>query len=582
MHLTIQEALGAAAINDYEIIELADGTYTGVGNKDLNYLGKAVMVVSKSGPDHCVIDCEQSGRGFYFRGGEGRDSVLKGVTIQNGLSGYGSGIFCYQASPTIIDCVIDSNTGTSYAGGVLNYVNAEPLYRNCKILNNSGGIFYGGGVWNFIDCNVTFEHCVIAGNHTPHVGAGICNVSSTTKLLHCTIVNNDGGQGIYNAGGSAQLTMKNSIVWGNTQAQINGDGFPITYSCAEGGYTGTGNIEANPLLAPDGYHLLEGSPCIDRAASMISEAFYISMDGGAEDSWDLFHDTPGVSAGTWTYDALSLRCGGPADNNYCNPWIFNVIRGNHTLTFRNQSNGARLDHILITSDFAYHPVDDQRVNGHEYLELEAEAAALSLPMQVVADPLASGGSYIRSPMNEIGEATFSFTVSGGDYVVWVRAATAPRNHARVALDIDGEGRVDGAPDMGADEYTDSDSDGIPDYWEVAHQLNPTDPSDAAADPDGDDASTLQEYLRGTDHLDVSSVNVTFYVNAATGSPSHTGLKPVPINGDGPLATVEQVLQSTLLLSGDAIEMEAGAYTESLWDLDGHSVTLRPQGTVRIN
>jgi hypothetical protein len=44
---------------------------------------------------------------------------------------------------------------------------------------------------------------------------------------------------------------------------------------------------------------------------------------------------------------------------------------------------------------------------------------------------------------------------------------------------------------------DSDGDGIPDWWEVAHGLNPH-LVDAAADPDGDGRSNLAEYNAGTD------------------------------------------------------------------------------------
>jgi len=45
---------------------------------------------------------------------------------------------------------------------------------------------------------------------------------------------------------------------------------------------------------------------------------------------------------------------------------------------------------------------------------------------------------------------------------------------------------------------DSDGDGMPDSWEVLHQLNPNDPGDALADPDNDGVNNLGEYLLGTD------------------------------------------------------------------------------------
>lgn len=52
---------------------------------------------------------------------------------------------------------------------------------------------------------------------------------------------------------------------------------------------------------------------------------------------------------------------------------------------------------------------------------------------------------------------------------------------------------------------DSDGDGLPDDWELAHGFNPNNPADGAADADGDGLSNAEEYQAGTDYLAPDSV-----------------------------------------------------------------------------
>ena len=53
-------------------------------------------------------------------------------------------------------------------------------------------------------------------------------------------------------------------------------------------------------------------------------------------------------------------------------------------------------------------------------------------------------------------------------------------------------------------FLDSDGDGIPDWWEIAHGLDPYNPNDALLDNDGDGLSNRAEYLAGTDPNDRNS------------------------------------------------------------------------------
>ena len=62
-----------------------------------------------------------------------------------------------------------------------------------------------------------------------------------------------------------------------------------------------------------------------------------------------------------------------------------------------------------------------------------------------------------------------------------------------------------SPWAGADALVDSDGDGLPDAYEVAHGLNPANASDALLDTDGDGMSNLLEYWAGTNPTNAASV-----------------------------------------------------------------------------
>jgi hypothetical protein len=198
---TIQAALDAANPSDF--IEIADGTYTGSGNRDLDMLGKPVTVRSASGvPALCIVDCEAAGRGFHFHSAETADSVIEGLTISNGyvdggLRGSdGGGVYCEGSSPTIRNCVITGNS-VHYPGigGGIACRDSSPMVTECTISWNWAEAS-GGGVGCF-GGNPQFSGCTIGWNSIDFgSGGGIaCLSSGSARFADCVITDNVGADG---------------------------------------------------------------------------------------------------------------------------------------------------------------------------------------------------------------------------------------------------------------------------------------------------------------------------------------------------------------------------------------------------
>lgn len=199
---TIQDAIDAAS--DGDVIELADGIFTGEGNRDIDYGGKAVTVRSQSGnPESCTIDCEadpgHEHRGFYFQSGEGPESVLRGVTLANAHhSESAGGVYCWRASPTFADCVFADNTSW-HSGGAIYCAECFSEITGCTFSGNQAWES-GGGIYLY-ESSPTITDCTFSRNESVsyHGGGMGCNSSSPT-LTECVFDHNSahlGGGGIW-------------------------------------------------------------------------------------------------------------------------------------------------------------------------------------------------------------------------------------------------------------------------------------------------------------------------------------------------------------------------------------------------
>ena len=218
---TIQAAIDDAS--DGDTIWIADGQYSGEGNFNIDFKGKAITVKSENGPENCIINCQFKGRGFDFHNSEGEDSVLDGVTITNGSANrFGGGIKCTASSPKIINCILEANTSGEYGGGICNSYSSSPIIDNCTFSENSAesklsGLGSGGGLCNLVNSSPMLTNCSFSENFANHSGAGVYNAeNSNPTLAMCTLIANTArhGGGVYNCY-SSKPSLKNCIFSGN-------------------------------------------------------------------------------------------------------------------------------------------------------------------------------------------------------------------------------------------------------------------------------------------------------------------------------------------------------------------------------
>ena len=239
---TIQAAISASGGAD-EISVLDVGIYY----EGIDFLGKAITIRSTDPNDPSVvaatiIDGNQRDKAVAFTHGEGKDSVLSGVTVQkvNANLSYG-GIYCSGSSPTISKCIVSQNQG-----GGIDCSDSSATIDNCTITGNGDGI----GCWK---SSLIVTGCVISKNLCcgiycgekssliltncslmENLSTGLSLVDSTAAVRDCTISGNNSASGA-NGGGICCLSnsspsIVNCLITGNSSCA--GGGILCDWGCS--------------------------------------------------------------------------------------------------------------------------------------------------------------------------------------------------------------------------------------------------------------------------------------------------------------------------------------------------------------
>jgi hypothetical protein len=274
---------------------------------------------------------------------ESSPTIRNTLVFSNQVSADGGGIYVSGGMLIIEDSQVFTNTASGCCGGIHIGNNASATISNTLLSGNTAS--FGGALGVFSGSTITITNSTISGNNTDFEfgqggGIHISDPNSSIHMMNSILADNqtrDHGAAISSDGGtvnltnvlitgnhsssqnanvfaignthfnvmnstiadnnpsgaqavilwSGGLTMTNSIMWNNAyNIQLDPgcmDCADVTYSDIAGGWTGTGNIDQDPLfLNSEDYHLQITSPCINKGT--LTGAPLMDLDGNRRDA----------------------------------------------------------------------------------------------------------------------------------------------------------------------------------------------------------------------------------------------------------------------------------------------------------
>jgi len=537
----------------YDAIDCSNGSDPLVKGCKVYFTPWAGIYWEESNPT--ITDCA-----FYYCAWGACSWNATAGTVENctfSMNEYQQIIFWDSAGVTVKDCTIAGYHPwyNKYDDSIF-FDNSSGTVENCNITQGHGGIrcFNGSNVsvkncsvtearWAGVECNnnssatvlnSTLQYCQngvnSSGNSNPQVincvlkgnnAAFYCKESSPV-IINCTVI--DCGWWAIGLEANSNLEIINSIFWNNPSILYEADAgntLSMNYSLVQGGWQGTGNINADPLLQAGTFRLTKNSPCIN--AGTDQGAPLTDIDGETRDITDIGADEyiDQDNDGLADYLETTVYNSDPASSDSDNDGLTDgeeVYTYNTSPTNSDSDGDGLLDgeevHTYNTSPTDPDSDNDGMTDGWEI----ANSLDPLDPSDALLDPDNDGlinlEEYQNSTDPHDSDSDDDELLDGEEVNTY---NTDPNNP-----DSDEDGLSDSAevnihntdpnnPDSDNDGLTDgeevniystdpnnpdSDGDTMLDGWEVENGLNPL-INDSLLDPDNDGFNNVQEWGMAT-------------------------------------------------------------------------------------
>ena len=189
-------------------------------------------------------------------------TMLENVSLIDCSATFGGAIYDNNSELWFSNLIMKGNEAQEFGGSIFGLSSVIDI-NNTFIQNNMADSL--GGALYIHSSDMMIANSILSHNNAS-IGGGIYCNGSDLNIYNTTLYSNS-DVGIYGANQS-EINLIDDILWHNNPQQIELDASSIivAYSDIEGGFSGTGNINENPLFIDsnnNNFHFFEDSPCIN-------------------------------------------------------------------------------------------------------------------------------------------------------------------------------------------------------------------------------------------------------------------------------------------------------------------------------